>query len=49
MMKSKVKMKWNYRRKKMKKVQIFICDEEIEVSDEDVIEELFYPLDFGDE
>ena len=41
-----MKMKWNYRRKKMKKVQIFICDE---VSDEDVIEELFYPLDFGDE
>ena len=33
-----MKMKWNYRRKKMKKVQIFICDEEIEVSDEDVIE-----------
>ena len=26
-----------------------ICDEETEVSDEDVIEELFYPLDFGDE
>jgi len=49
MMKFKMKMKWNYRRKKMKKVQIFICDEEIEVSDEDVIEELFYPLDLGDE
>ena len=31
-------MKWNYRRKKMKKVQIFICDEETEVSDEDVEE-----------
>ena len=46
MMKFKMKMKWNYRRKKMKKVQIFICDE-IEASDEDVIEELFYPLDFG--